>query len=86
MRLQRTRRRSALAPLLDNRGLLAIVVASGLSSVGDWLYMTALPVLLFLRSGDLGLLGLVAAVGLVPFLLLSLPAGRSRIAYDPHGS
>ena len=75
MGLLGSRRRSALAPLFGNRGLLAIVLAGGLSSVGDWLYMTALPVLLFLRSGDLGLLGLVAAIRLVPFLLLSMPAG-----------
>ena len=75
MSLLRMRRRPALAPLFGNRGLLAIVVAGGLSSVGDWLYLTALPVLLFLRSGDLGLLGLVAVIRLVPFLLLSLPAG-----------
>ena len=85
MRLLRTRRRSALAPLLGNRGLLAIVVAGGLSSVGDWLYMTALPVLLFLRSGDLGLLGLPRPSGWSRSCCSRCPRAHSRIAYHPHG-
>jgi hypothetical protein len=58
-----------------NAPLAALVLANGISAVGDWLYLTALPVLIYLRTGDAALLGLAAAGRLVPWLLLSLPAG-----------
>jgi MFS family permease len=61
--------------LTANRSLTAVVLANGISSVGDWLYLTVLPVLVFRETGDAALVGLVGAARLVPWLLLSVPAG-----------
>jgi MFS family permease len=61
--------------LISNRPLAALVGAGAASSAGDWLYLTALPVLVYERTGDPALVGLAAAARLVPFFLLSMPAG-----------
>ena len=61
--------------LTANRSLTAVVLANGISSVGDWAYLTVLPVLVYRETGDAALVGLVGAARLVPWLLLSVPAG-----------
>lgn len=61
--------------LAENRPLTALVLANGISSVGDWLYLTAIPVLVYRETEDLALVGLAAAARLLPWLLLSIPAG-----------
>ncbi len=55
--------------------LFSLVVARGVSSVGDWLYLAALPILIYQATGDIALVGLVAAGRLLPWLILSIPAG-----------
>jgi MFS family permease len=66
---------AALRGLARARSLFALVIARGVSSVGDWLYLAALPILLYQATGDLALVGLIAAGRLLPWLLLSIPAG-----------
>jgi MFS family permease len=61
--------------LRSNRPLAALVAANGLSSVGDWLYLTAVPIVIWSATEDVGLVAIIAAVRLVPWLLLSVPAG-----------
>jgi Major Facilitator Superfamily len=61
--------------LLANRPLAAVVVANGVSSIGDWLYMTVLPLLVYRETGDAATVGLLGAARLLPWLLLSIPAG-----------
>jgi predicted MFS family arabinose efflux permease len=66
---------SSARGLATNRPLLALVVANGISAIGDWLYLTAIPVLVYRETEDPTLVGLAAAARLVPWLLLSIPAG-----------
>ena len=61
--------------LAANRPLASLVGASALSGIGDWLYLTALPVVIWQATEDAALVGLAAAGRLVPFFLLSMPAG-----------
>jgi MFS family permease len=72
----------ALQQLAQAPSLLALVVVRGISGVGDWLYLAALPILVYRATGDVALVGLVAAGRLLPWLILSIPAGivvdRSR--------
>ena len=65
----------AIQQLTKNRPLAALVGASSLSAAGDWLYLTALPILVYERTGDFGLVGLAATGRLIPFFVLSTPAG-----------
>ena len=65
----------ALQQLAEAPSLLALVVVRGVSSVGDWLYLAALPILTYQVTGDVALVGLVAAGRLLPWLILSIPAG-----------
>ena len=65
----------AIQNLTTNRPLAALVGASSLSAAGDWLYLTALPILVYERTGDFGLIGLAATGRLIPFFVLSTPAG-----------
>ena len=65
----------AIQQLTKNRPLAALVGASSLSAAGDWLYLTALPILVYERTGDFGLIGLAATGRLIPFFVLSTPAG-----------
>lgn len=67
----------ALRRRFGNPPLAALVIANGISAIGDWLYLTALPVFVYQRTGDAALLGLATAGRLVPWLLLSLPAGAA---------
>ncbi len=72
----------ALQRLAEAPSLLALVVVRGVSSVGDWLYLATLPILVYQVTGDVAVVGLVAAGRLLPWLILSIPAGvvvdRSR--------
>ncbi len=72
----------ALQHLAEAPSLLALVVVRGVSGVGDWLYLATLPILVYQVTGDVALVGLVAAGRLLPWLILSIPAGvvvdRSR--------
>jgi len=69
--------------LSSNPPLYGLVLTNGLSAVGDWLYLTALPIFVLSETGDLGLVGAVAAGRLLPWLLLSIPAGMVADRYPP---
>jgi Major Facilitator Superfamily len=72
----------AARPMMANRPLAALLGASALSGAGDWVYLTALPVLVFQRTADPALVGVAAAARLVPFFLLSMPAGWVADRFD----
>jgi MFS family permease len=65
----------ALSQFAEDRSLFGLVVVRGVSSVGDWLYLAALPILIYQETGDVALVGLMAAGRLLPWLILSIPAG-----------
>jgi MFS family permease len=65
----------ALRRLSRNRPLALLIGAGALSAFGDWLYLAALPIIVYQQTHDAALVGLAAAGRLLPFLLLSVPAG-----------
>ena len=57
----------AAQQLAEAPSLLALVVVGGVSGVGDWLYLATLPILTYQMTGDVALVGLVAAGRLLPW-------------------
>ncbi|QIS42023.1 MFS transporter [Clavibacter capsici] len=58
------------------------VVSRGVSWAGNALTAVALPVLVFTTTGDAALLGLVAMMEALPYLLLALPVGALVDGWD----
>jgi MFS family permease len=61
--------------LLRNRPLAKLLLGEFVSSIGDWLYLVALVVLVYRETGDPVILGIVGAARLIPYFVLSIPAG-----------
>ena len=53
-----------------------------MSSIGDWLYLVALVVLVYRETQDPVLLGIIGAARLLPYVLLSIPAGIIGDRFD----
>lgn len=68
--------------LLDNRPLSRLLAGEFVSSVGDWLYLVALLIVVYRESEDTVLLGIVGAARVLPYVLLSIPAGIVADRYD----
>ena len=64
-----------LRAMTTNRPLAALIAVGAVSGMGDWLYLTALPILIYQRTGDAVLVGLTGAARLLPAIVLSMPAG-----------
>ena len=64
-----------LRAMATNRPLAALIAVGSVSGMGDWLYLTALPILIYQRTGDVVLVGLTGAARLLPAIILSMPAG-----------
>jgi MFS family permease len=62
-------------PLARNRDFQVVLVGQGLSSLGDAVTFTALPILVLALTGSGVAMGVVGALGTLPDLLLGLPAG-----------
>jgi MFS family permease len=74
-----------LAPyrrLLHNGPLVRLLVGEFVSSIGDWLYLVALLIVVYERSQSAALLGLVGAARVSPYILLSVPAGMVADRYE----
>jgi MFS family permease len=62
--------------VLANRPLTRLLLGEFVSSVGDWLYLVALLIIVYDRSNrDAVLLGVVGAARILPYVFLSVPAG-----------
>lgn len=61
--------------LLRNRALSRLLLGEFVSGIGDWLYIVAIFVMIYRESGDAALVGAFGAVRLLPYVLLSVPAG-----------
>jgi MFS family permease len=72
----------AYRDLLGNRPLVRLLGGEFVSSVGDWLYLVALLIVVYARSGDALLLGIVGAARVVPYVVLSVPAGFAADRFD----
>src|SRR3981081_1907522 len=68
--------------LLVDRALIRLLVGEFISSIGDWLYLVALLVIVYERSNDAVLLGIVGAAHLRPSVSLSVPAGIVADRFD----
>ena len=61
--------------VLRNGPLTRLLLGEFVSSIGDWLYLVALLVLIWDLSKDPLVLGIVGAARILPYILLSIPAG-----------
>ena len=68
--------------LLSNRPLTRLLGGEFVSAIGDWLYIVALLVVIYEESGDPFVLGLFGAARVVPYVLLSIPAGMVADRFD----
>ena len=73
---------TAYRRLLHNRALTRLFVGEFISAIGDWLYLVALLIVIYAQSGDAVLLGVVGAARVVPYVILSVPAGIIADRYD----
>src|SRR5664279_4643216 len=68
--------------LIADRALIRLPFGEFVSSIGDWLYLVALLVIVYDRSKDPVLLGVVGAARVRPYVVLSVPAGIVAERYD----
>lgn len=68
--------------LLRNRSLSRLFAGEFVSGIGDWLYLVALVIVIYTESGDAVLLGIVGAARVVPYVVLSIPAGIAADRFD----
>ena len=68
--------------LLRNRPLAWLLGGEFVSSIGDWLYLVAILILVYSVSNDPLVLGVVGAARVLPYVFLSIPAGIIADRYD----
>ncbi len=68
--------------VLSNAALTRLLAGEFISSIGDWLYLVALLVVVYQRSQSAALLGIVGAARVLPYVLLSVPAGMVVDRFD----
>jgi MFS family permease len=68
--------------LLRNGPLARLLIGEFVSSIGDWLYLVALVVLVYRETEDPIVLGIVGAVRMLPYIFLSIPAGIITDRFD----
>ena len=74
---------AAYRRVLGNGALSRLLFGEFVSSIGDWLYLVALLVLVWeATAGDTLALGLIGAARILPYVLLSIPAGIVADRYD----
>jgi MFS family permease len=74
---------AAYRRVLGNGALTRLLFGEFVSSIGDWLYLVALLVLVWqATAGDTLALGLIGAARILPYVLLSIPAGIVADRFD----
>lgn len=74
---------AAYRRVLGNAALTRLLFGEFVSSIGDWLYLVALLVLVWdATGGDTVALGLIGAARILPYVLLSIPAGIAADRFD----
>ena len=68
--------------LLRNGPLTRLLLGEFVSSIGDWLYLVALVVLVYEQTQDPVILGIVGAARMLPYIVLSIPAGVIADRFD----
>ena len=72
----------AYRQLLRNGPLTRLLVGEFVSSIGDWLYLVAILILVYQVTEDPFILGLVGAARVLPYIFLSVPAGIAADRFD----
>jgi MFS family permease len=74
---------AAYRRVLGNRNLTRLLFGEFVSSIGDWIYLVALLVLVWkATAGDTVTLGIIGAARILPYVLLSIPAGIVADRFD----
>jgi len=68
--------------VLRNGPLTRLLLGEFVSSIGDWLYLVALLVVIWDISNDPVVLGIVGAARILPYIVLSIPAGIVADRFD----
>ena len=68
--------------LLRNGPLARLLIGEFVSSIGDWLYLVALVVLVYRETQDPVILGIIGAARMLPYIFLSIPAGIITDRFD----
>ncbi len=66
---------AAYRTIAGNRNLVRLFVGEFVSNIGDWLYLVALLVVVYRESSDPFLLGVIGGARIIPYVVLSVPAG-----------
>ncbi|MEP6680214.1 MAG: MFS transporter [Chloroflexota bacterium] len=72
----------AYRQLLRNRNLARLLFGEFVSGIGDWLYLVAILIVIYTETGDPVLLGVMGAARILPYVILSVPAGWVVDHYD----
>jgi MFS family permease len=73
---------TAYRRVLQNPALSRLLIGEFVSSIGDWLYLVALLVVVYADTGDPVVLGIIGAARVLPYVFLSVPAGIVADRYD----
>ena len=65
-----------------NPALARLLTGEFISGIGDWLYLVAILVVVYADSNSPVLLGIVGAARILPYVLLSVPAGIAADRFD----
>ncbi|MDQ6682249.1 MAG: MFS transporter [Chloroflexota bacterium] len=73
---------AAYRRVFSNPALARLLIGEFISSIGDWLYLVALLVVVHQAGGSAVVLGIVGAARVLPYVVLSVPAGIIVDRYD----
>ena len=73
---------TAFRKISSNSNLVRLFFGEFVSGIGDWLYLVALLVVVYRQSSDPVLLGLIGGARIIPYIVLSVPAGVVVDRYD----
>lgn len=65
-----------------NPALARLLAGEFISGIGDWLYLVAILVVVYAESNSAVLLGVIGAARILPYVLLSVPAGMVADRFD----
>jgi MFS family permease len=73
---------TAYRQLLRNRNLARLLFGEFVSGIGDWLYLVAILIVIYAETRSPVLLGVMGAARILPYVILSVPAGFVVDHYD----
>jgi MFS family permease len=68
--------------LFGNGPLIRLLLGEFVSGIGDWLYIVAIFVVIYRETGNAALVGAFGGIRLLPYVILSVPAGIVADRFD----